>query len=279
MLSVVAYLPLATGYINDTRPQPTSFQPNDIVMLTDALCGSTCAVFAEFMKSQAAVHTITIGGRKQYGPIQGVGGSKGANVQTFLGLGVLAEQAHSLASPEQLPLFGNWSGVRENVAQAIKRLGTGSGRVNFESNIREGDESVTPLQFVYEAADCRFFYTAPMLQDQTLVWKQTYDLRWNNGTCVQGSTGHPSSLSGGQNDTTYIESYPAAGANNTFGANETFSFPGAYPHATGTLTATSSARNSPSATAPAVYTGGASTRSFNAGVIVVVAMVGILVAF
>lgn len=29
---------------------------------------------------------------------------------------------------------------------------------NFRNNIAEGDASITPLQFVYEAADCRLYY-------------------------------------------------------------------------------------------------------------------------
>lgn len=57
------------------------------------------------------------------------------------------------------------------------------------------DTSVTPLEFVYEAADCRLFYTADMVRDVTNVWKKTVDGQWGdaNSVCVDGSTGQESS--------------------------------------------------------------------------------------
>lgn len=61
------------------------------------------------------------------------------------------------------------------------------------------DESVTPLEFTYEAADCRLFYTGDMIRDVTNVWKKTVDAHWGDAkqTCVDDSVGHESSLSGG----------------------------------------------------------------------------------
>lgn len=51
--------------------------------------------------------------------------------------------------------------------------------MNLEDNLRQNDASKTPLEFVYEAADCRMWFTAPMITD------------------VTGSTGDSSSVSGG----------------------------------------------------------------------------------
>ncbi|KAK5714801.1 hypothetical protein LTR17_017048 [Elasticomyces elasticus] len=214
------------GYNNNTQPQPQTFDPDNIVILSDGFCGSTCAVFAEFMKTQAGVHAIAVGGRKQYGPMQWVGGTKGANDQEMSNLAIAAFTAAEGATAEQLSLFEPYADIEESVKHTLSRLpSTSSGRVNFENNIREGDDSVTPLQFVYEAADCRFFYTSAMIVDQSLVWKRAYDIRWKNGSCVHGSTGHPSSVTGP--DSPYIQAYAPTGANNTFGANETFSYPSA----------------------------------------------------
>ncbi|KAK5686512.1 hypothetical protein LTS10_002632 [Elasticomyces elasticus] len=183
------------GYGTDTRPQPQTFASDDIVILSDGFCGSTCAVFAEFMKSQAGVHAIAVGGRKRYGPMQWVGGSKGAS---DVWMGTAASSAfHALevATAAQLALAEPYTDM-ESVKHALTRVSEwGRYRVNFENNIREGDDSITPLQFVYEAADYRFFYTSAMVLDQSLVWKRAYDVRWNNGSRVPGSTGHPSSLS------------------------------------------------------------------------------------
>ncbi|TKA44043.1 hypothetical protein B0A54_04809 [Friedmanniomyces endolithicus] len=253
------------GFGNDTKPQPQTFDPDNIVILSDAFCGSTCAVFAEMMKTQAGVHAITVGGRKQYGPMQWVGAPK-------------------------LNLFEPYANLQSSVLHALSRLSNpNAGRANFENNIREGDDSVTPLQFVYEAADCRFFYTADMILDQSLVWQRTYDLKWGNGTCVQGSTGDPSSVSGP--NSTYIEAYTPLGANNTFGANETFSYPATNPKtssmkpgAASTSTAHSRTTSTKMSTIPTAsqsvkpYTGGAPEMGFPAFVGSTLAAVAVVFA-
>ena len=69
----------------------------------------------------------------------------------------------------------------------------------MKDNLRQNDPSKTPLQFVYEAADCRMFYTKEMVGDVTAVWKGVVDRMFRNGTakCVEGSIGDESSVSGG----------------------------------------------------------------------------------
>ena len=54
------------------------FAANNIIMLTDGFCASTCTIFAEFMKTQAKVKSYTFGGRPQTGAMQAVGGTKGS---------------------------------------------------------------------------------------------------------------------------------------------------------------------------------------------------------
>lgn len=92
------------------------------------------------------------------------------------------------------------------------------------NSVRRGDASVTPLQFVYEAADCRFFYTAEMLANVSTIWTRVANIAFGksssprqdwarNPLCVRGSTGHRSSVSGGgPNNTDYADSTPPAGA-------------------------------------------------------------------
>lgn len=53
------------------------FDPKEIVILSDGICASSCALFSEFMKAQVGVPTIVAGGRPQYGPMQGGDGVKG----------------------------------------------------------------------------------------------------------------------------------------------------------------------------------------------------------
>lgn len=71
-----------TGYgsrKNFTQP----FKAENIIMLMDGFCASTCTLFSEFMRTQGGVKTIAMGGRPQAGPIQGVGGIKGAEILSW----------------------------------------------------------------------------------------------------------------------------------------------------------------------------------------------------
>ena len=46
-----------TGYGDRSNPGPQPFTSNNIIMLMDGLCGSTCAIFAELMKTQGGVRS------------------------------------------------------------------------------------------------------------------------------------------------------------------------------------------------------------------------------
>ncbi|KAK3716553.1 hypothetical protein LTR37_006449 [Vermiconidia calcicola] len=169
---------------------------------TDGTCGSTCAVFSEFMKTQANIRQVVMGGRKQDGPMQGVGGVKGANVYRFDYLYQMISTAAAEAPPDVRKTLMEEYGMdvraaaHANERAALTSEGYRLARVNVRNNIRKGDETLTPLQFVYEAADCRLFYKARMMYDQSLVWQAASEAYWGDGACVEGSTGHPSSEPG-----------------------------------------------------------------------------------
>ncbi len=66
-----------TGYQTRTEfVQP--FAAEDIVILSDGYCASTCTLFTEEMRRQAGIKTFAIGGRPQYADMQAVGGVKGS---------------------------------------------------------------------------------------------------------------------------------------------------------------------------------------------------------
>jgi hypothetical protein len=44
-----------------------------------------------------------------------------------------------------------------------------------------------PAQFVYELADCRLYFTAPMITDVTAVWKGAAAAAFNGASCAAGS--------------------------------------------------------------------------------------------
>lgn len=60
--------------------------------------------------------------------------------------------------------------------------------VNLRDQVRKDDE--TPLQFTYEAADCRIFWTPKTIFNYAALWQYAADAIWSNATlCVSGSTG------------------------------------------------------------------------------------------
>jgi hypothetical protein len=210
------------GYGNDNVTQPQTFSPEDIVLLHDGNCASTCAIFSELMTSQMSTWSVTVGGRPQLGPMQGVGGVKGSQVQGMFILSTIITAVLSVAPlTDQLSFITKFgTDLISATQQALNRASTGGSlivkaSINFRNNIRQGDESETPLQHIYEAADCRFFYTAKMYADQAAVWDQAYDSTWSSMECVEGSTEHPSSVSGGGNTT----AGPPEMAANFFGGN------------------------------------------------------------
>lgn len=169
-------------------------------MFTDALCGSSCASFHEELKNIAGVKAVTVGGRPENKPIQTITGSKGGEVVPVI---IFPQYAGDLLN---ITAKLNLASVKSNDAtlsalantpNVARRIGDSSSRVQTQDQVRKGDKSATPLNFIYEAADCRIFYTAETLMDPDAAWKQAWDAFSDNTKCVQGSTGHKSSISGG----------------------------------------------------------------------------------
>jgi hypothetical protein len=63
--------------------------------------------------------------------------------------------------------------------------------INLRDQVRENE--TVPLQFAYEAADCRIFYTIQTFYNYTALWQYAADAIWTNpALCVVGSTGFAS---------------------------------------------------------------------------------------
>ena len=76
-----------TGHGDRSNFTTPPFPPEDIIMLTDGFCTSTCNTFVEFMKTQAGVKSVVLGGRPDNrGPMQTVGGSRGFETQPFFNI-------------------------------------------------------------------------------------------------------------------------------------------------------------------------------------------------
>ncbi|KAF2717178.1 hypothetical protein K431DRAFT_204161, partial [Polychaeton citri CBS 116435] len=192
-----------SGYINNTQSHEAPFTANDVVLLQDGTCASTCALFSEFMKTQAGARQIVVGGRRQDGPMQGIGGTKGANsfsfnvINSFVLLADILSVQTSFGPRYVTQTHGD---IFNAVTQAYRRAAfsvvqrEALAGVNMRNNIRQDDESATPLQFVYEAADCRFFFTPEMYDNQSAVWSYAHSAMWDDSSmCIERSTGAPSS--------------------------------------------------------------------------------------
>lgn len=64
---------------------------------------------------------------------------------------------------------------------------TDSARVN-EANMYPVWGREVPLQFVYEAASCKLFYTWEDLTSAVGLWDRVAEVTWGRGRCVKGST-------------------------------------------------------------------------------------------
>jgi hypothetical protein len=194
----VSINPTGFNFVNGTRP--SLFDSKNVIMFTDALCGSSCASFHEELKNIAGVRAVTVGGRPENKPIQTITGSKGGEVIPMFTFPQYAGNLLNISSDVGLSSVKSDDATLSSLADVPRiavRAGDGSSRVQSQDQIRKGDKSATPLQFIYEAADCRIFYTPESYSDPEAAWKQAWDAFVDNNKCVQGSTGHKSAIGGG----------------------------------------------------------------------------------
>ncbi|KAK7219303.1 hypothetical protein V2G26_007306 [Clonostachys chloroleuca] len=218
------------GYSSNPLTYQQPWAAEDIVLLQDGYCGSTCTIFSNIMKNDAGVKSVVVGGIPQNGPMQGVCGTRGSNV--------LKWSDYDLATGA---IRQNISSSEDKIAAVLKGLGVttdditelpapissapwkiGDGRVNALDEINLSSREI-PRQFVYEAANCRLFYTADMIRDITQLWRAAGSFaNGNTSVCVPGSTDGPGS---GRNQT--ITDYPGFSYNETWDNANSTRVPGA----------------------------------------------------
>ncbi|KAF8862096.1 hypothetical protein BDZ45DRAFT_224480 [Acephala macrosclerotiorum] len=169
-----------------SAPAP-AYAAEDIIILTDAICDSSCTLFVEMMHHEAGVRVVVAGGRPVPGPMQGASGSRGARIYTTDELDSNIEFAQEIieyddssANPYFLPNRTTELNVQVTFAS-----------INLRDQVRPNE--TTPLQFAYEAADCRIFYTPRTFYNYSALWQYAADAIWTNpNLCVNGSTGFAS---------------------------------------------------------------------------------------
>ncbi|KAI1460941.1 hypothetical protein F4805DRAFT_478030 [Annulohypoxylon moriforme] len=180
-----------TGTGNRSNPPPALFKPENVVLLTDGNCGSTCTIFSYLMIFQMDIKTVSVGGRPQIGPMQSIGGTEGSQVLEFSEISQISAIAiGAVPDPQQSQqLKTSELGVLAQ-GYAVKRAlsATSPGSVNFKNAFAPSD-AATPLQFLYEPANCRFFYTPEMVTSAELTWRYAVNATWGDPAtyCVEGS--------------------------------------------------------------------------------------------
>ncbi|POS79172.1 peptidase S41 family protein [Diaporthe helianthi] len=179
-----------TGTGNRANPPPAVFDPNNVVILTDGTCGSTCTLFSYLMIMQQNVKTVVVGGRPQTGPMQSIAGVEGAQVFPFNELQQAALATLVLAPPEQQPQLNQseLGVIAEGYLLQRSAVAGDGGAINGKNAFSQADAQ-TPLQFLMQPAQCRFFYTKDMIYGPEAVWKRAADATFKDpqGLCVEGS--------------------------------------------------------------------------------------------
>ncbi|EXF84190.1 hypothetical protein CFIO01_09309 [Colletotrichum fioriniae PJ7] len=67
-------------------------------------------------------------------------------------------------------------------------LPTDTWTVNSANIYLDDDLDGVPVQFRYEAANCKLYYTWQTLTNMTNLWTAVANVKWNGAKCVPGST-------------------------------------------------------------------------------------------
>lgn len=168
---------------NLTQP----FASEDIIILYDGVCASTCTIASEMLRLQGGVKSIAFGGRPEEGPIQGVGGIKGSQVLNWINV----YEFNQWALENAVDITADQTAALERYnLLAINR--SSASAVNVRDQIlRDNVDDGLPAQYVVEDVDCRLYWTADMITDITAVWKAAADAAFNGAECAYGGIEAP----------------------------------------------------------------------------------------
>jgi hypothetical protein len=148
------------------------------------------------MHHEAGVRVVVAGGRPSIGPMQAPSGSRGALIYNTYELDSDISFAQTLLNQQGL---GEPATFLPNRTEALQVYVTFAS-INLRDEVRRGE--TIPLQFAYDAADCRIFYTPQTVYNYTALWQYAADAIWSNSTlCVAGSTGFATT---GTNQTDFV---------------------------------------------------------------------------
>lgn len=171
-----------TGY-GDLKNATQPFNAEDIILLYDGNCASTCTLTSEMFRINGGVKSVAFGGRPKAGPMQTIGAIKGSQV---LGFGSIYSYAQ----------FGKGLNKDAAAQQDFNRYKNVT-LLRFEASVNTRDQILhdnlndgVPAQFIYEPADCRHYWTLPMIKDVSETWKTAARSAFYGAKCNWGGLEH-----------------------------------------------------------------------------------------
>ncbi|KAI9154940.1 Peptidase S41 family protein ustP [Paramyrothecium foliicola] len=163
----------------------------DIILLVNGKCHSTCHIFGNLMKQDGGIKSVVVGGIPQNGPMQAISGTRGSNK---LDWDFYSTTTSSILNTTGLDEFGITDAAIKDLPPLLGNAPWFvSGGVNTLDSFIADNQDV-PRQFVYEAANCRLFWTEDMFNDVTQLWRAAATFAGGDDSmCVPGSVDGPGS--------------------------------------------------------------------------------------
>jgi hypothetical protein len=164
-------------YYNNSCKETQLWSAEDIVILTDGICGSTCSLFVEMMKN-VGVRSVVVGGTPQQGPMQATSGTRAA--AQYSGDELLYDFVDAIRFNSSVQAL--FPRALNDTGMALLYTG-----LSLRDQIRR-NESV-PNQMLYLPANCRIYWTLANFHNYTRLYMDAHDAIFvDNSRCVAGST-------------------------------------------------------------------------------------------
>lgn len=133
------------------------------------------------MTELAGVRTVAVGGLPARGPMQTASGNRGAATYSADDLDNDRKELKSVVQDEATY---NQLAARNDPGMYSRYIS-----INLRDQMRNGDS--IPLQFRYDASDCRLYYTIQNAFNMSRLWRDAAAATWDSPSlCVPGSTGY-----------------------------------------------------------------------------------------
>jgi hypothetical protein len=176
------------GSTPESFEQPP-FASENILIVGNGECSSTCATFVNLMVNIGNVRTLVFGGVPGSSPMQIMGGVRGAQSQSAIGIASFVQDALNVGNTDLLTA-AEFQEANATVPRALERWPYTINDINVNlRNAYQKDDDELPQQFQYQAADCRLYYTAENIVQPATAWEAAREAVWGTGACIPGSTG------------------------------------------------------------------------------------------